>query len=145
MVFATIQEVGRQQIDAIRYIDDDRFANFSSDMVSVKIDGMQYGQAYPNWQPFFKDGTSGIMPYTFAEGIPPYNYFLTYQVPGDSTVYRVELSDGSYVERFPDSNTPAWYSIAGEPPDPVLNPEYFIVNNEPDFTRCDFVRGVAYS
>lgn len=137
--FATIEEVGAQQIDDIYYIDDDRFTNFSTDMVSTKIDGMKYGQAYPNWEPFFKDGTSGIMPYDFTEGIPPYNYYLSYEVSGDSTVYKMKLSDGSYLERFPDSNTPAWFSIDGSTPDPVLNSEYFIINNEVDYNRCDFV------
>ena len=136
--FATIEEVYSQEIDDIYYIDDDRFTNFSSDMVSTKIDGMKYGQAYPNWEPIFKDGTSGVMPFTFSEGVPPYNYYLNYQVPGDPTVYKVELSDGSYLERFPDSSTPAWFSSDGSPPDPALNPEYFIVNNDDDFNRCDF-------
>ncbi len=70
--FATIEETGAQEITTIRYIDDDRFTNFSSDMASVKVDGVQYGQAYPNWLPIYKDGTSGIMPYTFLEGTPPY-------------------------------------------------------------------------
>jgi hypothetical protein len=137
--FATIEEVGAQEITTIRYIDDDRFTNFSSDMVSVKIDGVQYGQAYPNWLPIYKDGTSGIMPYTFLEGRPPYNYYLTYKiVPGDPTVYRIELADGSWLERFPDSATPAWFSAFGAEPNPLVNPEYFIVNNDTDFNRCDF-------
>jgi PKD repeat protein len=137
--FATIEEVGAQEITTIRYIDDDRFTNFSSDTVSVKIDGVQYGQAYPNWLPIYKDGTNGIMPYTFSEGLPPYNYYLTYRVPGDDTVYKVELADGTHLQRFPDSATPAWFSPAGALPDPVTNPEYFIVNNDIDFNRCNFV------
>jgi len=136
--FATAAEVGAQQIDTIYYIDDDRFTNFSSDMVSVKVDGMKYGQAYPNWEPIFKDGSSGIMPYTFSEGLPPYNYYLTYQVPGDPMVYRIELANGRNLERFPDASTPAWYSPDGSPPDPVANLEYYITNNDPDFNRFDF-------
>jgi PKD repeat protein len=136
--FATVNETYSQEITAIRYIDDDRFTNFSSDMVSVKIDGVQYGQAYPNWLPIFKDGTSGIMPYTFSQGLPPYNYYITYKVPGDPTLYRVELEDGKYLERFPDSATPAWYSPVSAAPDPSVNPEYFIVNNDIDYNRCDF-------
>jgi len=136
--FATIDEVYAQEITSIRYIDDSRFTNFSSDMVSLKVDGVQYGQAYPNWLPVFKDGTSGIMPYTFSEGVPPYNYYLTYRVPGDPTLYRVELEDGSYLQRFPDSATPAWHSSAGAEPDPTANPEYFIVNNDADYNRCNF-------
>jgi len=136
--FADEGEFAAQQIDDIYYIDDDRFTNFSTDMVSTKVDGMKYGQAYPNWEPRFKDGTSGIMPYTFSEGLPPYNYYLTYQIPGDPLVYKVELSNGDYLERFPDSNTPAWYSSDGSPPDPVANPEYFITNTDPDYNRCEF-------
>ncbi|HBL24125.1 MAG TPA: hypothetical protein DDZ40_08415, partial [Deltaproteobacteria bacterium] len=136
--FAQGYEVYDQQIDGIYYIDDDRFTHVSTPMVSVKIDGVQYGQAYPNWLPVFKNGTSGIMPYTFSEGIPPYNYYLTYKAPGDSTVYRIELANGSYLERFPDSGVPAWFSSSGLAPDPGTNPEYFIVNNDTDYNRCDF-------
>ncbi len=118
--FATDNEVYAQRITAIRYINDDRFTNFSSDMVSVKIDGVQYGQAYPNWFPIYKDGTSGIMPYTFSEGLPPYNYYLTCKVPGDPAVYKVELEDGRILERFPDAATPAWFSVSGAKPDPRI-------------------------
>ncbi len=136
--FADSREIQNQRIDDIFFVDDDRFTNYSTEMVSVKPDGMRYGQAYPNWNPIFKDGTSALMPYTFQEGAPPYNYFLTYTIPGDPAVYKVELSDGSYLERFPDSNTPAWFSADGSPPDPARNPEYFITNPDPDFNRCDF-------
>jgi len=137
--FASAAEIEAQQIDDIYFIDDDRITNYSTDMVSLKVDGMKYGQAYPNWNPVFKDGRSGIMPYTFAEGTPPYNYFLSYTVPGDPTTYKVELSDGRYLERFPDANTPAWFSSDGSPPDPVENPEYFITNTDTEFNHADFV------
>jgi len=136
--FANSTETQNQRIDNIYYVDDDRFTNYSTEMVSVKIDGMKYGQAYPNWNPVFKSGASAVMPYTFSEGTPPYNYYLTYTIPGDPVTYRVELSNGTYLERFPDSNTPAWYSADGSPPDPAVNPEYFITNSDPDFNRCDF-------
>jgi PKD repeat protein len=137
--FAQGNEVYVQQMDDVYYIDDDRFTHTSTPMVSVKIDGVQYGQAYPNWLPVFKDGTSGIMPYTFAEGLPPYNYFLTYKLDGDPTAYKIELSDGSYLQRFPDSGFTPWYSADGLAPDPTLNPECFIVNNATDFNKCDLV------
>jgi len=137
--FANSREIQNQRIDNIYFVDDDRFTNYSSEMVSVKIDGMKYGQAYPNWDPVFKNGASAVMPYTFSEGTPPYNYYLTYTIPDDPVTYRVELSDGTYLERFPDSNTPAWYSADGSPPDPVKNREYFITNSDPDFNRCDFI------
>lgn len=136
--FANSREIQNQQIDNIYFVDDDRFTNYSTVMVSVKPDGMRYGQAYPNWNPIFKNGTSALMPYTFSQGTPPYNYYLTYTIPGDPAVYKVELSDGSFLERFPDSNTPAWFSAGGSPPDPVRNREYFITNPDPDFNRCDF-------
>ena len=137
--FASAAEFQEQQILDIRYVDDDRFTKFSSDMVSVKIDGMKYGQAYPNWEPILKDGSSALMAYNFSEGVPPYNYYLTYSPPGDANVYKVELSNGSYLERFPDSATPVWYSQDGSKPNPNLNPEYFIVNSDPDWNRFETV------
>ncbi|MDO8311892.1 MAG: PKD domain-containing protein, partial [Sideroxyarcus sp.] len=143
-VFATSNEFRDQEILDIRYVDDDRFVKFSSDMVSVKPDGMKYGQAYPNWTTNRKDGTSSVMPYTFAEAkargtLPPYNYYMTYQRPGDPNVYKTELSNGAYLQRFADSGVPAWYSPTGSPPDPCLNPEYFIVNNDPDYNRFETI------
>ncbi len=137
--FATSRETQNQQMDNVFFVDDDRFANYSTMMVSVKPDGMKYGQAYPNWNPIFKNGKSALMPYDFSQGTPPYNYYLTYTIPGDPVTYKVELSNGSYLERFPDSNTPAWFSPDGSPPDPVRNPEYFITNSDPDFNHCDLI------
>jgi len=139
--FANSSEILNQRIDNIYYVDDDRFTNYSTDMVSTKVDGMKYGQAYPNWEPVFKDGSSALMPYDFGSqrGNPPYNYYLTYQIPGDPTVYKIELADGSYLERFPDASTPIWFSEDGSPPDPVVNPEYFIRNTDADYNRCNFV------
>ncbi|MHB8108976.1 MAG: golvesin C-terminal-like domain-containing protein [Syntrophorhabdaceae bacterium] len=137
--FAEPSEIALQQLDDVKYIDDDNMTHISTPTVSLKIDGMQYGQAYPNWKPVFKDGTSGIMPYTFAEGTPPYNYYLTYRVPGDPTLYKIQLANGEYLERFPDSGVPAWFSPSGNPPSPTANPEYFIVNNDMDYNRCDFI------
>ncbi|HPD47145.1 MAG TPA: PKD domain-containing protein [Anaerohalosphaeraceae bacterium] len=139
--FASSTEILNQRIDNIRYVDDDRFVNYSSDMVSTKIDGMKYGQAYPNWEPIFKDGRSALMPYDFGDprGNPPYNYYLTYKVPGDPTVYKIELANGKWLERFPDASTPVWFSEDGSPPDPVKNPEYFIISRDPDYSRCEFI------
>ena len=85
------------------------------------------------------------MPYDFSEGLPPYNYYLTYTIPGDSTTYRIELADGSYLERIPDASTPAWFSPDGSLPDPAGNPEYFITNSDQDFNRCDFMGNWPYS
>jgi len=138
-VFATNAEIVNQQIDHVYYVDDDNFVNYSTDMVSTKVDGMKYGQAYPNWNPVFKNGNSAIMPYSFAEGTPPYNYYLTYTIPNDPMTYKIEMGQGKYLQRFPDSATPAWYSTDGSKPDPVKNPEYFIVNNDSDYNRCTYV------
>ena len=128
-----------QQIDDILYADDDRIANYSTRYVSLKPDGMRYGQAYPNWNPIFKDGTSAIAPYTFSEGTPPYNYLLTYRIPGDPTYYKIELADGKNVQRFADSGVPAWYSATGAAPNPSTNSQYFITNTDAEWSRCEFV------
>jgi len=122
-------------IDNVRYIDDDLIFNLSSPWIHVSVSGMRTGQPFPNWWPEFKDGTSGIMPYDFddPQGDPPYNYYITYQVPGDPAHYMVETDRRGAVERFPDSGRPAWFSADGSPPDPN-NPDhqqYFITNPEP--------------
>ncbi|HUV42283.1 MAG TPA: hypothetical protein VMW23_10895, partial [Sedimentisphaerales bacterium] len=133
--FATSTEVSRQVIEAIRYIDDDRILNFSTPWIHVDVSGMRNGQAYPYWWPIFKDGTSGIMPYNFNDprGDPPYNYYLTYQPPGTNTYYKIETVRNSAVERFPDSGKPAWYSAAGQQPNPqnAGHLQYYITNTAP--------------
>jgi len=138
LVFATSKEILDQRIDDYRYVDDDRLVNYSTDSVSMKVDGMKYGQAYPNWQAVFKDGSSALMPYDFGDprGNPPYNYYLTYQLPNDPMHYRVEIN-GSFMERFSDSGVPAWYSSKGLKPDPKINPEYFIRNSDVHYNRFD--------
>lgn len=138
LVFADPDEIRAHTIRDYRYVDDDRLLNYSTDWVSTKVDGMKYGQMYPNWEPVFKDGRSALMPYEFGDprGNPPYNYYLTYQVPDDPTHYRIEI-DGSYVERFPDSGVPAWYSAQGLPPDPKRNPEFYITNPDLYYNRFD--------
>ncbi|NVM24035.1 MAG: PKD domain-containing protein [Desulfobacterales bacterium] len=97
-IFATPEEVSAQIIDDILYVDDDRILNIGTEMVSVKVDGMQRGQAYPNWLPVNKNGDSALMAYEASEGMPPYNYYLNYTIPGDPTLYNIEL-DGDLVER----------------------------------------------
>jgi PKD repeat protein len=127
---------GDQQ-ESVTYLDDDLFYNVSSDMATPDIGGLQFGNGYPNLQPLLQDGTSPIMPYDFNDpaGLPPYNYYITYQIPGDDTYYLVERSDGGFIERFPGCGVPAWYSPEGLPPDPDLNPEYFIVNPSPYYNH----------
>ena len=134
-MFATNSEFQNQVISDIKYIDDDRIFNYSSKWVHVSIPGMRTGQAYPFWWPIFKDGSSGIMPYEFNDpkADPAYNYYMTYQVSGDPTHYKIENVQHGAIERFPDWGGPAWYSPDGSVPDPS-NPDdqqYFITNPTP--------------
>jgi PKD repeat protein len=131
--FATTLESQNQEIDDIRYIDDDRIFNVSSPWVHINVNGMRTSQAYPYWWPIFKDGTSGRMPYTLDDpnGLPAYNYYVTYQVLGDPNHYRIETVRNSAIVRFFDSSVPAWYSPDGRAPD-TNDPnerKYYIVNS----------------
>jgi PKD repeat protein len=95
---------------------------------------MRTGQAYPFWRWEYQDGEDAKMPYGWGDpaGDPPYNYYLTYQVPGDQTHYKIETVRRGAVERFSYS-APPWYSPTGEEPDPG-NPDhmqYYITNPEP--------------
>jgi hypothetical protein len=136
-VFATGPEQMRQVIPAIRFVDDDRILSYSSPWVSVNVPKLLATQRYPNWWPLFKDGTSAIMPYDFDDprGQPAYNYYLTYQIPGDPTRYKIESVPNGALERFPDCGRPAWYAPDGSAPDPK-NPDhrrYFITNTNTAF------------
>ncbi|MBE0426200.1 MAG: putative Ig domain-containing protein [Nitrospirae bacterium] len=126
-----------QVTNNIFYIDDDKIFNYSSPWIHVSVYGLIESQAYPNWWPVFKDGTNGIMPYDFGDpqGDPPYNYFVTYQVPGDPTYYKIETVRNSARMRFPDSNRPAWYSPDGSLPDPSNydHLQYYITNTDLSF------------
>jgi PKD repeat protein len=131
-VFATAAESNAKIIDDIYTIDDPRILNISSPWINVSVRGIRVSQSYPNWWPIFQDGTSGLMPYDFGDpdGDPPYNYYITYQIPGDSTVYRVESANFGAIQRFPDSGIPAWYSATGAKPNPSNqnHHQYFITN-----------------
>ncbi|MBE0534350.1 MAG: PKD domain-containing protein [Phycisphaerae bacterium] len=140
LVFASPKEIVDNRIDDYDCVDSERLLNYSTDWVAAKVDGMKYGQAYPNWKPVFRDGTSAAMPYNFGDprGNPPYNYYLTYQLPGDPIHYRMEI-DGKYVERFGDSGAAAWYSPEGLQPDPAIDRACFITNAGSHYNRFDFV------
>jgi len=140
MTFVSSSELVNQTIDSIRYVDDDRFVKYSTDCVAATPENVKYEAAYPNWAPVLKDGRSALMPYDFGDprGNPPYNYYLTYKIPGDSTLYRIEKADGSYVQRFPGLSVPAWYSASGSPPDPAKNPQYFIRNTDTHYNRFEY-------
>jgi lysophospholipase L1-like esterase len=136
-IFATEQETQTNTINDIYYVDDPRIWNYSSPWIGVSIKGMIHSQKYPNWWPLFEDGTNPIMPYDFTDPLrdPPYNYYHTYQVPGDPTLYKVEPVHNSARESFPASYRPAWFSPDGSPPDPD-NPDhrqYYITNTNNDF------------
>jgi hypothetical protein len=136
-VFASSSEQSRQRITNIRYVDDDRFLICSSPWVAVNVPKAVAHQSYPNWWPVYKDGASAIAPYDFNDprGDPAYNYYLTYQVPGDPTRHKIEPVPNSALERFPDSGRPAWYAADGRAPK-AKNPDerkYFIVNTNTAF------------
>jgi hypothetical protein len=121
-------------------------------MVAVNIPGLIFGIGYPNWRPIYKDSTSAIMPYDFNDPsgeLPPYNYYLTYKVPGDDTLYFIERPDGSLMERFAGCGRPAWDWPHGEgvQPNPDVEEErqYFITNPAPDYNHCDFIGTWNYS
>lgn len=132
-IFATSAESNNEMIENIRYIDDNRILNLGTPWVHVSVRGMRTGQAYPYWWPVFQDGTSGIMPYDFGDprGDPPYNYYLTYQLPSDPNHYKVETAHNSGIQRFYDSRKPAWYSADGAKPDSndPNHHKYFITNS----------------
>jgi PKD repeat protein len=132
-VFVSDQENWLQHIDGVKYIDDDLVFNYSSKTISADIKYLRTKQAYPYFWPIFKDGTSGLMPYRFGDssGAPPYNYYVSYHLPGSSTYYKVETVEGGAVERFYGSNVPAWFSSNGAAPSPYNSTQqkYFVVNN----------------
>ncbi len=141
LIFATMAESNNEMIEDIRYIDDNRIVNLGTPWVHVSVAGMRTGQAYPYWWPIFQDGTSGIMPYDFNDpwGDPPYNYYITYQVPGDPNHYKVGTVHNSGIQRFYDSLRPAWYSIDGAKPDSndPNHHKYFITNPAPESVSCE--------
>jgi PKD repeat protein len=132
-IFSTSTEDTQLMLTNVKHVDDDRIIKFGTPMVGVSAYGMRTGQAYPYWWPIYKDGTSAIAPYDFndANGPPAYNYYLTYQVPGDPNHYKVETVRNSAIQRFSDSSKSAWYSINGSEPDPTKyeDRQYFITNS----------------
>jgi PKD repeat protein len=99
----------------------------------VSLHYLRTTQAYPHFWPVFQNGTSGIMPYVFGDpaGDPAYNYYVTYQVPGNPTYYRIYYTNNGVdtaIVRFPDSGKSAWYSSTGAKPNPSTQPQYFITN-----------------
>ncbi|HQB40057.1 MAG TPA: hypothetical protein PL053_12410, partial [Deltaproteobacteria bacterium] len=130
-VFGTADEIRNEVIEDIYWIDDPKILTISSPWVAPAVRAIRTNHSFPDWWTDFQDGTSGIMPYDFSDPSidPPYNYYITYRIPGDPNLYKVETTRNGAIERFPDSNIPAWYSPDGRSPDPT-NPDelrYFIV------------------
>lgn len=132
-MFCTSQEWSNQTISAFQYVDDPRILNCSTDTVAVDVEYMVVHQAYPNWFPEFSDGSNAMMPFDFGDprGAPPYNYYITYRIPGDSTYYRVDSPREEPLERFPGCGHPAWYSSSGAVPNPSNSShrQYYITNS----------------
>lgn len=132
-MFCTSQEWTNQIISDFQVVDDDRILNCSTPTVALSISGMITSQAYPNWFPEFSDGSSAIMPYDFGDssGNPPYNYSLTYRIPGDSTYYRIDSPREEPLERFPGCGKPAWYSSTGAIPSTSTTSgrQYYLTNS----------------
>ncbi|MDD4938662.1 MAG: PKD domain-containing protein [Candidatus Omnitrophica bacterium] len=130
-VYSTTTELINQKINNIYYIDDDRIFNRSSKNISVDLRYFRVNQAYPYFWAVFKDGRSGVMPFTFNDprGAPPYNYYASYKL--GSTYYKVETVRNSAIERFYNSDVPAWFSSSGTAPSPTTQQQYYITNYAP--------------
>jgi hypothetical protein len=129
-VYSTDEENEQGVIDDIYCMDDDRIFNVSTPWVALNIKSCIESHSFPNWWPEFKDGTSAVMPYVHGDpqGDPPYNYYITYQVPGDSTFYKIRG-----LQRFSDSGKPAWDSTPnGAHPSPANSGhlQYYITNTD---------------
>jgi len=129
LVFATDTEIRNQTIYGIRYIDDPRIFQMTPKWVAIDVRDFILYQAYPNWWPRFSNGSSGIMPYTFSQGTPPYNYYVSYKI--GSTYYKIETANRSAMQRFPDSGKSPWFSSSGAAPSPSnsSHQKYFITNS----------------
>ncbi|MDL2121667.1 MAG: PKD domain-containing protein [Deltaproteobacteria bacterium] len=139
-LLATEDEMESEIITDVYYIDDDRILNWSSLFVRIGLEYLRTEQTYPNFWINYKDGTSAIMPYVHGDpkGDPAYNYYISYQVPGDPTYYKVESPRKRAIQRFSDSRRSAWFSEDGSEPDPN-NPDhrkYYITNPTPWYSRC---------
>jgi hypothetical protein len=138
-------ETRDQTITNFWYMDDDRLINTSSEFMNVNVWGLIHKEALPNWWPVFKDGSSAVAAYNFndPQGEPPFNYYHTYQIPGDPTHYKTESARNGALERFPDSKASPWYSAVGNTPNPNnhQHEKYYIINKSPKDVKID---GVTY-
>jgi PKD repeat protein len=116
---ATEEEKRAAVIYNVYYIDEPRIINISGMELAVSVSGLQTGQAYPNWLPIFQDGTSGVLPWGFENPnrAPAFNYYMSYQPPGDSTHYIIETAHNARMERHVGSGVTPWFSSTGAIPD----------------------------
>lgn len=129
LVFATDTEIKNQTIYGVRYIDDPRIFQMTPKWVAIDVKDFIREQAYPNWWPKFSNGSSGVMPYTFSQGTPPYNYYISYKI--GSTYYKIETAHRSAMQRFPDCGKTPWFSSTGAEPSPSnsSHTKHFITNS----------------
>ena len=129
-----IRQNKKTVLDAVKYIDDERILHVSSKWIDLPISQLRKNNKLSNWWPIYQDGTSGITPYEFdySGKQPAYNYYLSYQVPGDPNYYKILDREGQPIERFPHCGKKPWFSKEGKEPEPS-NPshqKYFIINNK---------------
>jgi hypothetical protein len=129
-VYSTTEESTQGTVYDLYYMDDGRLLNWSSPWVALNVKSCIESHAFPNWWPVFEDGTSAVMPYVHGDpqGDPPYNYYITYQAPGDPTFYKVRD-----LQRFADSGKPAWDPTPnGTSPSPTNadHLKYYITNTD---------------
>jgi PKD repeat protein len=129
-----IRQNKKTVLDAVKYIDDERILHVSSKWIDLPISKLRKNNKLSNWWPIYQDGTSGITPYEFDHSgkQPAYNYYLSYQVPGDPNYYKILDREGHPIERFPRCGKKPWFSKEGKEPEPS-NPshqKYFIINNK---------------
>ncbi|HAL45884.1 MAG TPA: hypothetical protein DCP47_08230 [Phycisphaerales bacterium] len=128
-VYATNTEITNQKIYGVKYVDDDRIFQMTPKWVAIDVKDFILYQAYPNWTTKYKSGGNSILPYTFSQGTPPYNYYITYKL--GSTYYKIETATRSAMQRFPDCGKTPWYSSTGAAPNPSSSSDtkYFITNS----------------
>jgi hypothetical protein len=128
-VFATDTEIKNQKIYGVKYVDDDRIFQMTPPWVAIDVKDFILYQAYPNWTTKYKSGGSSILPYTFSQGTPPYNYYISYKI--GSTYYKIETARRSAMQRFADSGKTPWFSSTGAKPNPKSSSDtkYFITNS----------------
>ncbi len=118
-------------LEKIKNIDDERILPISSQWIAVPIERLRKNNGLKHWWPRYRNGALGIAPYGLQQDKfikLPYNYYLTYQIPGNSRCYRLLDDKNMPIERFPFSGIKPWYSPMNEEPDSSSpdHQDYFI-------------------